>query len=108
MRGMRSYQHELRRAARRYGPHAYGYKLATYRQVFHFLGSLFVMYVATLIALNLVGSRAALAVLLVLATMFITYQEFFLQRRIYRQRWIKGVMDWCVWCVPMGAYLFFR
>jgi hypothetical protein len=47
-------------------------------------------------------------VLLFLATLFITYQEFFLQRRIYRQHWSKGIMDWLVWCVPMGAYLFFR
>ena len=62
---------------------------------------------ATLLALDFLGSRAALGVVLLLATVSISYQEFFFQRRRYRQHWAKAVTDWFVWCAPMGAYLFF-
>jgi hypothetical protein len=104
VRGIRSYDAALARASRRYGAGRYGYGLALYRQCFHLAGSLLVIYAATLVAYGFFGSRAALALLLALATAFITYQEFFLQPRVYRQRWPKGLADWSVWCLPMAAY----
>jgi hypothetical protein len=106
VRGVRSYDRALARAYRRYGRGHYGYGLAFYRQAFHLAGSLLVMYVATLVAFGLFGSSTALAVLLLLATLCITYQEFFLQRRTYHQLWRKGVADWSVWVLPMALYLF--
>lgn len=106
VRGIRSYDAALARAFRRYGAGRYSYGLALYRQCFHLAGSLLFIYAATLLAFDLFGGEAALALLLALATAFITYQEFFLQPRVYRQRWPKGLADWSVWCLPMAAYLF--
>ena len=106
VRGVRSYNAAVRRYQRKYGIGRYGYKLAAYRQIFHFAGSLLVIYMATLLALDFPGSRAALGIVLLLATISISYQEFFFQRRRYRQHWAKAVTDWFVWCAPMGAYLF--
>lgn len=106
VRGIRSYNAAVERYQRKYGIGRYGYKLAAYRQLFHLAGSLLVIYTATLLALDLVGSRAALAVLLLLATFLISYQEFYFQRKRYRQHWGKAVTDWFVWCAPIGAYLF--
>ena len=107
VRGIRSYNATVRRYQRKYGIGRYGYKLAAYRQIFHLAGSLLVIYMATLLALDFLGSRAALAIVLLLATFSISYQEFFFQRRRYRQHWAKAVTDWFVWCAPMGAYLLF-
>jgi len=107
VRGMRSYDQALARAYRRYGRGHYGYGLAFYRQLFHFLGSLLVLYISALIALHFFDSTTAFSLLLGAATVFITYQEFFLQRREYDQLWRKGIADWLVWVVPMGVYLFF-
>ncbi|MHB1769491.1 MAG: hypothetical protein ACYCPH_00160 [Minisyncoccota bacterium] len=106
VRGIRSYNAAVRRYQRKYGIGRYGYKLAAYRQIFHFAGSILIIYTATLIMLDLAGSRAALATVLLFATVSISYQEFFFQRRQYRPRWAKAVTDWFVWCAPMGAYLF--
>lgn len=106
VRGMQSYDKALARAYRKYGRGNYGYSLMLYRQFFHLLGSLLVIYVATFVALRLFGSTTALFLLLALATLFIAYQEFILQRRVYRQLWHKGIADWLVWSLPMGVYLF--
>jgi len=106
VRGARSYDRALRRAASKYGPGYYGYKLSLYRQVFHFIGSLLVIYGATYLTLDLIGGRAALAFVLVLFTIAISYQEFFYQRKHYRQHWQKAVADWMVWVAPVGLYAF--
>jgi len=107
VRGVRSYDLALAKAFRKYGPGHYGFRLSFYRQVFHFFGSLLVLYVSALIALHFFDSTTAFSFLLGAATLFITYQEFFLQRREYRQLWRKGLADWLVWVLPMGVYLFF-
>jgi len=106
VRGIRSYNATIAHYQRKYGIGRYGYKLAAYRQVFHLAGSLLVIYLATFLALDLAGSRYALAVLLVLATFLISYQEFVFQRRHYRQHWGQALTDWAVWCIPMGVYMF--
>ncbi len=106
VRGIRAYDAELARAFRTYGTEHYGYSLMLYRQFFHLVGSLIVVYAASYISYHFFGSRTTLFFLLAFATLFITYQEFFLQRRIYHQLYKKAVADWAVWVVPMALYLF--
>jgi len=108
VRGMRSAEVELRRAGRRYGVGAYGYKFATYRQLFHLIGSLIVIYGAAFLAYHFFNSATVLVIVLVVVTLLITYQEFFYQRRHYRQHWQKAVADWLTWCAPIGLYIFFK
>jgi hypothetical protein len=107
VRGVRSYDLALARAFRKYGPGHYGFRLSFYRQCFHFAGSLLVLYACALVALHFFDSATAFSLLLGLATAFISYQEFVLQRREYHQLWRKGLADWLVWVLPMGLYLFF-
>lgn len=107
VRGMRSYDVALARAFRKYGSGHYGFRLSFYRQCFHLAGSLLVLYAAAIVALHFFGSSTAFSLLLGAAMLFITYQEFFLQRRTYHQLWRKGIVDWVVWALPMSLYFYF-
>jgi hypothetical protein len=108
VRGARSYNRALERAFRKYGSGHYGFGLAFYRFVFHIMGALLILVGATYLTNRYFGGPAALVVLLALAMIFITYQEFVLQRRTYRQLWRKGILDWITWCGPLLYYLFFK
>lgn len=108
VRGVRSYNRALERAFRRNGYGHYGFSLGFYRFVFHIIGAFIVLALATFIAHRLFGGRVAIGVLLALAMLFITYQEFVLQRRAYKQLWRKGVLDWLTWCVPLAFWGFFH
>lgn len=108
VRGMRSYNAALKRAVRRYGFGREGYRLALYREAFHFMGSLIFIVAATLIAKNFFGSDVALYVLLALAVLALSYQEFYLHPRRLGQHPGKSIADWVVWVAPMALYLFWR
>ena len=95
VRGVRSYNQRLAHAYKQYGRGHYGYALSLYRQAFHLAGSLILISMGAFFTSGLV---------LVLAIVGIGYQEFFLQRRTYRQLWKKGVADWLVWCAPVSIY----
>lgn len=70
------------------------------------LGALLIIFGAAFVSQSFFGSAIALYLVLFLTVLFITYQEFYLQRRIYRQLWRKGILDWFTWVVPIGLYLF--
>lgn len=105
VRGQRSYEAAANDALERYGLGKLGYKLTLYRETFHFLGSLLFIVFSTLIARKLFGSDAALYVLLALAVMALSYQEFYLHPKTFGQHVRKGITDWLVWVVPMAIYL---
>jgi hypothetical protein len=54
---------------------------------------------------QILGSDAALKILLVLAIAVMSFQEFYLHPRYYGQLWRKSVADWTVWILPIGFYL---
>jgi len=106
VRGVRSYNATLARYQRMYGAGHYGFKLDAYRQIFHLGGSILFLISAAYLSQTLFGSATALYAFLIAAVAFISFQEFYLQRRTYRQLWMKGITDWLAWCVPIGFYLF--
>ncbi len=106
IRGIRSYQKAVSHALRQNGPGHLGYKLVLYRQVFHFIGSVLVIVLATELSRDFFGSETALYVLLFTAIAALTYQEFYVHPKRYGQRFRKGLIDWSVWVVPMMVYLF--
>jgi len=106
VRGTRSYNATLAQIQQKYGVGHYGFKLDAYRQVFHLAGSILFLAVAAYLSQRFFGSTVALYAFLIVAVLFITFQEFYLQRRTYQQLWIKGIVDWLTWCVPMGVYFF--
>lgn len=105
VRGRRSYELALRRAARAYGKGRLGYKLMMYRQAFHFVGSILFITFSTLISKDLFGSDTALYVLLGSAIVALAYQEFYLHPKTFGQLMRKGVTDYLVWVVPMIVYI---
>lgn len=106
VRGIRSYDQALRLAFRTYGRGRYGFKLMVYRSFFHVVGALTTIFAAAFVSQKLFGNASALYVVLVLTVLFITFQEFYLQRRMYQQLWRKGILDWFAWVVPIGLYFF--
>ena len=105
VRGLRSYDATLARYEQMYGNGHYGYKLGAYRQLFHLAGSIFLMVVAY-VSQSLFSTVNAMYVFLVTAIVLISFQEFYLHRRMYQQLWRKGIVDWLAWCLPMGIYFF--
>ncbi|HUY62311.1 MAG TPA: hypothetical protein VMV50_00755 [Candidatus Paceibacterota bacterium] len=106
VRGVRAYNATLLRYERTHGMGHYGYGLEAYRQLFHLTGSILFLVVAAYVSQAYFGSTKALYAFLAVAVLFISYQEFYLHRRLYRQLWKKGVLDWLAWCVPMGIFVF--
>lgn len=106
VRGIRSYNAKLEKMQREYGAGHYGFKLDAYRQVFHLAGSILFLIVSAFLSQLLFGSDAAMYVFLAIAVAFISFQEFYLQRKTYQQLWRKGVADWLTWCAPMATYFF--
>lgn len=106
VRGKRSYDAALASVRRKLGPGHFGYKVLAYRQLCHLLGALALIVVSTIIAKEFLGSEAALYVVLLLAVLFISFQEFYLHPKYYGQLWRKSVADWMVWVAPIAVFLF--
>ncbi len=106
VRGVRSYDATLARYQRIYGMGRYGYKLGTYRQLFHLAGSILFLIGAAYFAQFLFGKSNAIYAFLAAAVLLVSFQEFYLHRRMYQQLWKKSVIDWLSWCVPIGIYFF--
>lgn len=106
VRGVRSYDARLARYERLYGAGHYGYQLGTYRQLFHLAGAMLFLIIAARLSELFFNNEDSVLVFLILAVLFISFQEFYLHRRMYQQLWKKGIIDWLSWCVPFGLYMF--
>ncbi len=107
VRGRRSYEHARARAVQKHGEGRVGYWLGLYRQVCHFIGSVFVIFSVTLFSESLFGSDTAMYLLLGTAIAALGYQEFFMHPRDFGQHPHKSIADWLVWVIPMFVYIFF-
>ena len=106
VRWTRSYDQKLADIQEKLGVGRYGLKLAAYREFFHIIGAGIVILSATLISKELWGSDAAIPVLFIVAMLVITYQEFVIQPRTYKQHLSKGIVDWFSWNLPLVLYFF--
>ena len=106
VRGKRSYDVALARVRRRLGPGHFGYKVLAYRQACHLVGAIILIVISTVLAKEVLGSEAALYVVLALAILAISFQEFYLHPKYYGQLWRKSVADWAVWVTPIALFLF--
>lgn len=107
VRGRRSYMRALEHAIKTYGPSRLGYRLAFYRAACHVLGSILFIAFSALVAKKFFGSEVALYIMIFLAAVVITIQEFYMHPKRYGQLMRKGVSDWLTWVLPMLAYLSF-
>lgn len=106
VRGIRSYNATLDRIQNTYGVGHYGFKLVAYRQVFHLAGAILFLISASFLSQHLFDGVDAMYAFLAAAIGFISFQEFYLHRRMYQQLWRKGIVDWLSWVIPMGIYFF--
>jgi len=104
VRWRRSYDRRLALIQRQLGVGRFGFRLSAYREIFHIIGSGIIIVLGTIISQALWGSDAALPVVFALSMLVITYQEFVLQPRTYKQRMGKGVIDWISWAAPFYLY----
>jgi len=105
VRWSRSYDHRLQEIQKTLGAGRYGLRLAAYREVWHVLGAGLLIAAATIISHGLWGNDVAIPVLFVVAMLVITYQEFVLQPRTYKQHLTKGIVDWFSWNLPLAIYV---
>lgn len=106
VRGRQSYSYAVEQAWEKYGPNHMGYKLAFYRGIFHFLGSVIMIVLFTVISQHLFGSEIALYLLVSALIIGLSLQEFYFHPKYYAQSSAKGIADWLTWVVPMMAFLF--
>ncbi len=103
VRGKKSYIHAVNRALQRYNSHTIGYRLIMYRGIFHFVGAVLFVIVATVFSKYFLGTETALYVLIGAAITALFFQEFYIHPRRYRQTVHKSFFDWLSWVVPMFA-----
>lgn len=106
VRGIRSYNATFASYQKKYGIGHYGFKLNAYRQLFHLVGSILFLIIAAYLSQTLFGKVEAIYSFLIAAVLLVSFQEFYLHRRMYQQLWRKSIIDWLAWCVPIGIYFF--
>jgi len=104
VRGQKSYLKAVNEAFKIKKGH-FGYALLFYRGTFHFIGALLFIVSITLISKQFFNSDTALYFLLASAIFALTYQEFYLHPKKYKQITQKGILDWMTWVIPMVVYL---
>ena len=78
-----------------------------YREAFHLIGALIVIAIAYGIEKIFASPLAGIAFLGVFV-LLITVQEAYIHPHYYHQLWWKGLVDWLMWCAPIGIYLLFK
>ena len=106
VRWHRAYQQALSRIQSERGYGYYGARLIAYRSVCHVLGAILFIVFATLVSRDLFGNEMALYILLVLASLALIVQEFYLQPRTFGQMKLHSTVDVLSWIVPFGLYIF--
>lgn len=106
VRFRRAYDALLARIQAERGYGTYGAWLITYRGLCHVVGAILFIAFSTLVSKQLFGSDVALYVMLVLASIALVAQEFWLQPRTHGQMKLHSVVDLMSWIVPFGIYTF--
>jgi len=107
VRGKVAYAKVLEEGFALLGPGKMRPKLVIYRGAWHLLGSVVFIISVTLLARDVLGSEAALYILMGAAIAALIFQEFILDPRRYGQQTNKGIIDVFTWVVPMAVYIAF-
>jgi hypothetical protein len=107
VRGKVAYAKVLEEGFTLLGPGKMRPKLIIYRGAWHLFGSVVFIVSVTLLARDVLGSEAALYILMGAAIAALIFQEFILDPRRYGQQTNKGIIDVFTWVVPMAVYIAF-
>jgi|GEM_PF-3555261 len=75
-----------------------------WRTYCHILGSVVLVYGSHLLAL-ITGYTVPFYIFLLLVV-WMTYQEFYLHPKRYKQKLWKGILDWFSWILPFTFYFY--
>jgi hypothetical protein len=89
------------------GPGKMRPKLIIYRGAWHLFGSIVFIIGTTLLAREVLGSEAALYILMGAAILALVFQEFILDPQRHGQHTHKGIIDVFTWVTPMLLYVAF-
>jgi hypothetical protein len=101
-----AYRQALSRVQENKGYGHYGAFLVTYRGLCHLVGATLFIGFAALVSRDLFGSDIALYTLLIMATLALAFQEFYLQPRTFGQMKLHSLVDLMSWIVPFGVFVF--
>ena len=101
-----AYDQALSRYQEEKGYGRYGAWLITYRGACHVVGATLFIGFSALVSKDLFGSETAIYVILVMATIALVFQEFYLQPRTHGQMKMHSLIDLLSWVVPFGVYVF--
>jgi len=107
VRGKKAYDNVLEEGFEILGPGKLRYRIVFYRGAWHIVGSIVSMVAITYIAQRVLGSEAALYILMATAIIALFLQEFILHPKRYGQSTRKGIFDIVTWVAPMLVYVAF-
>ena len=107
VRGKAAYSKVLEEGFALLGPGKMRPRLIIYRGAWHLFGSIVFIIGVTLLAREVLGSEAALYILMGAAILALVFQEFILDPRRHGQNTHKGVIDVVTWVTPMVLYVAF-
>jgi len=82
-------------------------EILIWRELFHFLAALFFIALAAGLE-KLFKSSTLVFIILGAVVLWITFQEFYLHPTFYDQKFVKGLVDWLVWIIPIAIYFFLK
>lgn len=74
------------------------------REIFHIIGSLLLIIISYIFYLYIHVKIPI--IIFTLLIIWMTYQEFYLHRKKYKQKLVHGLLDWFSWVIPFVIYLF--
>lgn len=101
-----SYNH-TKKICQEFAGSGYCREILIWRELFHFLGAIFFIFLSIGLEKIFKTSFAGLIVL-GMVVVWITFQEFYLHPTFYSQSFSKGIIDFLVWVVPIALYLFLK
>lgn len=103
--GIEAYKARIQTCTEKFGSPFVCKDIFLYREAFHLIGALIVITIAYGIE-KILALPLASVVFLGIFVLFITVQEAYIHPHYYHQLWWKGLVDWLMWCAPIGIYLF--
>jgi hypothetical protein len=79
------------------------WRIFLWQQFLHLWGAILFWVIAVLI--DLIVKTPWNLILPALVILYFAFQEFYIDRIRYHQRWLTALIDWAVWGIPLVIYI---
>ena len=83
-------------------PNIHCHRIFFWREFLHLFGGVMFWFIALVI--HYYFGTPTSYILPAILIIFLAFQEFFIDRIRYNQKWIRGVIDWVVWIIPLVLF----